>query len=630
MILIYIFKLYSLKMLIKNYEQFLLETIIQASDDFVKILNSMKGDKVADILLKLLPEDIKTNYNFIKLSDEVGKLSFLPDGQATRKMQSGSSKEELFAAAANPTTINRMVKSILSANKIEVSDVSLEAFGNKFKAMMSLYTNAELDIREVKGDEIAKWYLEDNYSQTPRATLHTSCMRYRRCQDYFGIYTENPEKVSLIILLDKEEKLLARALFWRTEQGLYLDRVYFSHPTQNDLLNNWAKLKYGEILSFTSLSGKRLEVEIKNHSFDEYPYIDTFAFLVGKTLQNWEPSGSKRFIILQDTNGEYQDGNRVYSEYEDRYINSDDAMHSSQFGWLSDAVWSDWEEDYIPSDLAIKSVKLGSWINSNNSVKIILEDETEDVVSDDWRELKQDFVLDNISFKWYHKSLKDKLEEIDGRFYMKDKAMLVYIINDKEESELFKKLTGQGDRCTELDKEVFGIKSTQRMVWSIEDAAEIYERCWYKSFVEAIEDADCSQEIKDKKLAEQALFHKRLLKVSDKYQAFNKVVDELGSLEAFYQKWKDHVEENKDLVERLFTRVRQWWSETIQDLIDLDQVIELTENIRDANKMISASTNATLIRYRIQDLLAAITNHLISKASTEDVDLGRAFLYFAP
>lgn len=610
-------------MLIKNYDQFLLETIIQTSEDFRKILNAMEGDKVADILIEILPDDIKTNYNFIKLSNEIGKLSFLPDAQATRKIQSGATEEELFAAASNPTTINRMVKSILSANKIDVSDVSLELFGNKFKAMMSLYTNKDLDIREVKGEEIKKWYLQDNYSQSPRGTLHSSCMRYDSCQEFFDIYIDNPEVLSLIILVNKEGKLEARALFWKTEQGLYIDRVYFSHPTQNELLNNWAKLKYGEIASYNNLSGKRLSVMLENYKFDLYPYIDTFCYLVGNQLQNWEPSSSERFIILQDTSGGYDDGNRTYSEYEDRYINTEDAVYSEQYGWLSDYTFSDWLEEYIPSDLAIRSRTLSSWIDSNHSVKVILEDRTEDVVPDDWVELKRNFVLDSHSYKWYHNSLKDELEEMDGRWYQKGKAMSLFIIDSNEKSELFKKYTGDGERCTKLDKEVFDLETIGVVIWSISDVAEIYEKSWYKNLVKGIEKQDCDQELKKLKLDEQLKFHQILLKNSRQYKCLNEELDKLGSFEAFEKKWIETVDEKRNLVEQELTRIKRWWPDNIVDEVSTDQMIEL---VKDKSKREAISSMDTLLRHRVRDALANIINRIIMNVA--DSDLTYAFMFF--
>ena len=621
-------------MLITNYEQFLLETIIQTSEDFRKILNAMEGDKVADILIEILPDDIKTNYNFIKLSNEVGKLSFLPDAQATRKLQSGATEEELFAAASNPTTINRMVKSILSANKIDVSDVSLELFGNKFKAMMSLYTNKELDIREVKGEEIKKWYLQDNYSQSPRATLHTSCMRYDSCQEYFDIYIDNPEVVSLIILVNKEGKLEARALFWKTEQGLYLDRVYFSHPTQNELLNNWAKLKYGEINSYNNLSGKRLSVQLKNYRFDLYPYIDTFCYLVGNTLQNWEPSSSQKFIILQDTSGGYDDGNRTYSEYEDRYINTEDAVHSERYGWLSDARYSDWLEDYLPSDLAVRSRTLSSWIDANNSVKVILEDRSEDNVPDDWSDLKSDFVLDYHSYKWYHNSLKSDLEELGGKWYLKGKAMTIFDISNSEKSAIFETYTGQGTRCTKLDKEVFDIVSQKEIVWSISEVAEIYERSWYKNLIKIIEEQDCDREIKDLKLAEQSKFHQILMKTSRRYKCMNEELDKLGSFEAFENKWKGAVDERADLIKGWFESVKSWWPEPLQNQVSTDQIIDLIKNIderRNISEMSIAGLGlSSLLKNRVKDALSNIVNKILNNIFETDIDLFYAFMYFKP
>ena len=71
----------------------------------------------------------------------------------------------------------------------------IEMFTNVFK---SLATDSDV-IKEVIGEDIKKWYLEDNYFEKV-GSLGSSCMRYEECQDYFDIYTENPDVCKMLIL----------------------------------------------------------------------------------------------------------------------------------------------------------------------------------------------------------------------------------------------------------------------------------------------------------------------------------------------------------------------------------------------------------------------------------------------
>ena len=52
---------------------------------------------------------------------------------------------------------------------------------------------SENKISIVFGDKIKFWYHRKNYVHE-YGDLGCSCMKYDECQDYFGIYTENPEQ----------------------------------------------------------------------------------------------------------------------------------------------------------------------------------------------------------------------------------------------------------------------------------------------------------------------------------------------------------------------------------------------------------------------------------------------------
>ena len=116
-------------------------------------------------------------------------------------------------------------------------------FNNEVKTKKeNLFKNFEI----VKGDDIKKYYLEDNY-ESGNHTLGGSCMRYSRCQPYLNIYSKNPEQVSLVILRSDEdpEKIKGRALLWNAyyltsnqddyNGKLFMDRIYTNNSKDEEL-----------------------------------------------------------------------------------------------------------------------------------------------------------------------------------------------------------------------------------------------------------------------------------------------------------------------------------------------------------------------------------------------------------
>jgi hypothetical protein len=213
------------------------------------------------------------------------------DGQLQRKLSQGDSLHKLYDTLSNSTTIGRLTSRLFKQNGIPFSEVELNKFIEKYKARWeSKYTIS--NIRLVEGEEIRKWYLEDNYTSEKTGTLKNSCMRFRVCQDYFDIYTKNPKKVKLAIKTKMEngvEKLLSRALVWQTDKGIYLDRVYYTHPQDEHLFDNWAKKNLGCFSSYSDTYMLKMMISLDSKvNFDKLPHIDTFLYLeVSPKKKTW-------------------------------------------------------------------------------------------------------------------------------------------------------------------------------------------------------------------------------------------------------------------------------------------------------------------------------------------------------
>ena len=547
-------------MKIRNYYDFILESIIYASEDFVKILNLMKDNDVAGEILKLIGTDIKTNYNFIKTTEDPSKLAFLPDSQAVRKLSQGMSKEDLFAAASNPTTVGRLVKSILNSNKIEVSDKSLEAFGNKFKALAQLAINGDSSISVVKGTKIKYWYDGDRYAGKSRmkGTLNKSCMRHEDCQDYFDIYVYNPDVVQMIIKTNSSDELEARALLWKTTTGYYLDRVYFTEEIYDELINNWAAIKFGPMPSY-SRQVPKMEIELKPHEMpDLFPYMDTFCYyyrdsseVVAKAkLMNYDESDidRSRLWYIQSTEGEAELQDTYYSSFQDENIPRARAVWSTQYdSWLSDdyAVYSELLSDFLPVNRAVKSNLLHSWIDEDEALEIIVDSKG-----------TRDYCLEksNIWFKeestglHYHKKLKDNFFEYNGKYYDLLNSKFVMLVKKEDRVKLKAIYNRESEYCTETDKRLLKLKTEDTPAIVTEDEYYgMYSKIIYNDTITKIKNLNASPNLIKDKLKELEEAHQYLLTNNYDYNRENFIMDKWGSYENLLKDWIECIDE--DIIE---------------------------------------------------------------------------------
>jgi hypothetical protein len=296
-------------------------------------------------------------------------------------------------------SVGRFANRVFEKSNQSITSQEIEKFVNSYKTRFKMMTDMESLFEFVKGEDIRKWYLEDNY-QLIRGQLGNSCMRYDRCQSYLDIYTKNTDVCQLLILHgDNEDKIIGRALIWKLKDGrTYMDRQYCIVDADVILYKEFAK-KNGW-LCYGDKSTEELEVQLGNYDYSSFPYMDSFVVynykehLLSTNEDNWPSTG---WYKLQHTNGEHLDDDVIYSEYNDAYIQRDDAVYcediddwlrsdqaiyvESRDKWYSingDSIcWSEYDDTHHHVDDCVYSEYLETWLVSDESISCYVSSDEE-------------------------------------------------------------------------------------------------------------------------------------------------------------------------------------------------------------------------------------------------------------
>jgi hypothetical protein len=192
-----------------------------------------------------------------------------------------------------------------------VGKVVRKVFGDKFRDHaickfseeyfnLIIVNDTNYDLLLVKGNEIRKYYNSENYLPSNNSQLWNSCMRYEGCQEYFSIY-ENSPNCELAVLLYKN-KVSARCLVWKNNDGKYIDRVYaYNNKSNAILLNQLLEKGYKDVRKGRAGYFDGAPITIPAEYVEDlvqegarFPYMDTFRFYLrdSKVLSPDSPSGS--------------------------------------------------------------------------------------------------------------------------------------------------------------------------------------------------------------------------------------------------------------------------------------------------------------------------------------------------
>ena len=243
----------------------------------------------------------------------------------------------------------KLARRLLTDEGLEgLTDTDFEKFNNLVRAYISvegdedgLGRNVTLEV--ISGEAIKDAYHEANYStlQGTSSNLWNSCMRYESCQEYFGIYTENPDRVSMLVAFDASRKILGRAILWKfNDDTKGMDTIYASDSIR-ELFIRWAidnQYYYKASQSchhqyFDRYDGEMTDykfksVKLTNHHFRKYPYMDTMQYLSNSGLLSNDYDVSYDYT-LRCTGGGYEE------EDDDYVIDLDgDRIHNDDARWI--------------------------------------------------------------------------------------------------------------------------------------------------------------------------------------------------------------------------------------------------------------------------------------------------------
>lgn len=168
--------------------------------------------------------------------------------------------------------------------------------------------NNSLSCEIVSGRDIIKGYTRSNYCEG-RGTLHNSCMTDKH--DFLKLYTDNPDKISLAIFNDSDNKICGRALIWNCDDGITrFDRIYYTIDWQHNFIEKSLKdLNYQPVHN----SRTATSVKLSKIDFTAYPYMDTLYGISFKKKQLfYDPHGNKKIRFeLRTTTGQ------IFERYSD-------------------------------------------------------------------------------------------------------------------------------------------------------------------------------------------------------------------------------------------------------------------------------------------------------------------------
>lgn len=300
-------------------------------------LNLTANTKVSWLLLNATGRHINEEGNYIRISKVEGNLCYMPKLKIKDDTNFSTEKGRVSIKIGRFIT-----KFITKESMIEfgITSSDIESFVNLFK---SYFTPDKNNLKVIEGEEILKWYLEDNYAFSNgnrHGSLWNSCMRQAERNSFMKLYSKNPDSVKMLIFLTEEGKLRTRALLWQNVEDLKgnnhkaMDRIYSIYEHDVYLFKSWAKengyiskleqsSKCENLFDLQGIPAKiDCFINLKNHDLVSYPYLDTFKYYNPVTGQFSNSPNFTHMYKLVQSSGCVEP--RREAEYEENFEEEDE------------------------------------------------------------------------------------------------------------------------------------------------------------------------------------------------------------------------------------------------------------------------------------------------------------------
>jgi hypothetical protein len=341
--------------MLKKYNSFLLESHIKnlmllegyiyGSGEFlIKLKELSKENEIAKSIYNMINreswvDDSKINQNYFDLTESDDKVSFIQINKLPEDWDDEDDPSLPYEIPRNEIKVGRAIRYLFDIYKLDKpSDKEIEHFVNAFKASKA---ETEREFKLVSGTDIANYYHEDNYYNM-NGSLGGSCMSDEG-KKMFKIYTKNSEKIKLLVLLDKKDRVHGRALVWKLDKypdggaRYFMDRVYTNSDSDDLKFKKFAREKewmckyrnnahISDNVKFV-FNGKLIYGEVSlelDGDFSKYPFIDTICFL-SKKKDRLSNIPDKKDWFLHDVEGlkercESCDGKIIYISWSQKRL----------------------------------------------------------------------------------------------------------------------------------------------------------------------------------------------------------------------------------------------------------------------------------------------------------------------
>ncbi|NDB85770.1 MAG: hypothetical protein EB127_24170, partial [Alphaproteobacteria bacterium] len=347
--------------------------------------------------------------------------------------QTDTTEDNLWAPTKRyHSSVGKAIRRIIPAFEEKFNYKDLEAFVSMYK--MESYKECgelgDLIYEEFKGEKLRWAYHEDNY-YPGGGQLHSSCMRYSYCQKYLDLYTENPERISLAVLL-KEGKVAARCLLWHdpANEEIYRDRIYAIDEDTRIILD--VKLQH----LYDAYNGhKDLFIPLDKTEFEYYPYVDSFQYLsYGEGVYTSCNSGYDRCMDNAEGGGDEEECECCGSSQDPDDLRVIDRGRYQGQLWCSDCYTRTENDEYINSNDAVWCEYVKGYYHCDDVVGLHNEEFAlpEDTVETQEGNFYLTEDIDEYAVKyqgdWYEIS-GDYVVEVDGSYYHQDSNEIILLEN---------------------------------------------------------------------------------------------------------------------------------------------------------------------------------------------------------